>query len=83
MKEETNKNIKIHKKKLNIKIKIKTKKILPSYYNNSQFKLKIKKSTIKKAGLGVFTLEEIPPNTFIGYMKENNQQPKMEYIILK
>jgi hypothetical protein len=38
-----------------------------SYYNNSQYKLKIDISTIKNAGNGVFALEPIAKNKFIGY----------------
>lgn len=38
----------------------------PSYYNNSNFQLQIQKSTIEGAGLGVFTLEVIPANVYIG-----------------
>jgi len=41
--------------------------IEPSYYNNSQYKLKIDTSTIKNAGDGVFALESIAKNKFIGY----------------
>ncbi len=36
-------------------------------YNNTDFKLYIKKSKIKKAGKGLFSLEHIPKDTFIGY----------------
>lgn len=36
-------------------------------YNNTNFKLYIKKSNIKKAGKGLFTLEHIPKDTLIGY----------------
>lgn len=39
----------------------------PSYYNNSQYKLKIDVSTIKNAGDGVFALEPIEKNKLIGY----------------
>jgi hypothetical protein len=38
----------------------------PEYYNNTKFNLRIGKSTIENAGLGVFTLEKIPSNTHIG-----------------
>ena len=38
-----------------------------SYYNNSQYKLKLDISTIKNAGIGVFALEPIAKNKFIGY----------------
>ena len=38
-----------------------------SYYNNSQYKLKLDISTIKNAGDGVFALEPIAKNKFIGY----------------
>jgi hypothetical protein len=41
--------------------------IEPSYYNNSQYKLKIDTSTIKNAGDGVFALEPIAKNKLIGY----------------
>jgi len=37
------------------------------YYNNSTYKLKIAKSYIENAGNGVFTLEQIPSKSFIGY----------------
>ena len=36
-------------------------------YNNTNFKLYIKKSNIKKAGNGLYTLEPIPKDTLIGY----------------
>ena len=39
----------------------------PSYYNNSEYKLKIDTSTITNAGDGVFALEPIAKNKFIGY----------------
>ena len=37
------------------------------YYNNSTYKLKVDKSYIENAGKGVFTLEQIPSKSFIGY----------------
>ena len=37
------------------------------YYNNSTYKLKVDKSYIENAGNGVFTLEQIPSKSFIGY----------------
>lgn len=37
------------------------------YYNNTKFVLNIEKSKIEKAGLGVFTYQDIPKNTLIGY----------------
>jgi hypothetical protein len=37
----------------------------PSYYNNSKYKLEISQSYIIEAGLGVFTNEFIPANSFI------------------
>uniref|UniRef100_A0A6C0KCC6 SET domain-containing protein n=1 Tax=viral metagenome TaxID=1070528 RepID=A0A6C0KCC6_9ZZZZ len=40
---------------------------VPSYYHNSAFQLEIKVSTITGAGLGVFTVDNIPENTFIDY----------------
>ena len=36
-----------------------------SYYNNSKYKLEISQSCIIEAGLGVFTKEFIPANSFI------------------
>lgn len=39
----------------------------PSYYNNSEYKLKIDVSTIKNAGDGIFALESITKNKLIGY----------------
>jgi len=41
------------------------------YYHNSKFNLRIDKSNIKEAGLGVFTNDFIPANTFIDYYKGN------------
>jgi hypothetical protein len=37
------------------------------YYNNSKYNLVLKESTIKNAGLGVFTLEKILSKEFVGY----------------
>jgi len=39
----------------------------PSYFHTSLFDLFIKTSNIPNAGSGVFTLDYIPPNTFIDY----------------
>jgi hypothetical protein len=44
---------------------------IPEYYHNSKFNLRIDKSQIKDAGLGVFTSDFIPANTFIDYYKGN------------
>ena len=60
-----------YKKIKNLKEKYKLKHVIddfvtPEYYNNSKFDLEINKSTIEKAGLGVFALEYIPPKTYIG-----------------
>ena len=38
-----------------------------NYYNNTKYKLFIGKSKIPNAGLGLFTAENIPADTFIGY----------------
>ena len=43
----------------------------PEYYHNSKFDLQINKSQIKEAGLGVFTNDFIPNNTFIDFYKGN------------
>ena len=48
-------------------VKIIDTDINQSYYNNSQYKLKLDISTIKNAGDGVFALEPIAKNKFIGY----------------
>jgi len=36
-------------------------------YNNTQWKLEVKQSQIPNAGLGVYALEIIPPESIIGY----------------
>ena len=41
------------------------------YYHNSKVRLRIDKSQIKEAGLGVFTDDFIPANTFIDYYNGN------------
>ena len=43
-----------------------------NYYNNSIFELKIDKSYIEDAGLGVFAEENIPKNSFIGFYEGEN-----------
>jgi len=41
---------------------------IPSFYHNSKYELEIKQSNIKNAGLGVFSICDIPENTYIdGY----------------
>jgi len=40
---------------------------IPSFYHNSIYQLEISKSTISNAGLGTFTKENIPINTFIDF----------------
>jgi len=39
---------------------------MEDYYNNTQWKLKVKNSNIKKAGKGVFAKEDIPKESLIG-----------------
>ena len=56
-----------YKKRSGNKVDIINTDTNPSYYNNSQYKLKIDISTIKNAGDGVFALESIAKNKFIGY----------------
>jgi SET domain-containing protein len=56
----------------------------PVYYTNSKFKLEIKPSNITAAGLGVFTLEDIPNDTFIDtydgeYMTTSSKLSKTDY----
>lgn len=64
-----------NKKHKSIKnININTSKIIfdeNNYYNNSVFNLKIDISNIEEAGLGVFSQEYIPKNSFIGFYEGN------------
>jgi len=58
-------------KKYKSKYKYVYKEEKEEYYHNSKFNLRIDKSQIKEAGLGVFTNDFIPANTFIDYYKGN------------
>lgn len=40
---------------------------MEKYYNNTQWKLEVKPSQIPNAGMGLYTLETIPPESIIGY----------------
>lgn len=49
------------------------------YFNNGDFNLVVKESTIPNAGLGLFTKDDIPKDSIIGYytgdIKHNEQVP--------
>jgi SET domain-containing protein len=40
---------------------------MDSFYNNTLFKMDVRPSQIKAAGLGLYALEVIPPDALIGY----------------
>jgi hypothetical protein len=55
---------------------------IPSFYHHSIFPLEIKQSTIPNAGLGVFSLTDIPKNTYIdGYYGDKFSNPTSRYFI--
>jgi len=55
---------------------------IPTYYHNSIFKLEIRNSAIKEAGLGVYVLEDIPKDTLIDhYLGEYLSLPTSKYYL--